>query len=280
MVNQSIISLIMPKISIITPSKNTGRFAQETIESILAQSYENWEHIVVDGESTDGTLDVVKQYPHIRLISEKDSGSGEAFEKGLKMAKGEYVMYCAYSDGYLDKNWFKKCVGILENNLEIGLVWGLPQNMSEEGALERISYDYFFDNPPPQGKDFIYYWLKTNLFFPEGNFCVRKNILDACHSLFISRRIDREILLSFNYDFNTLGYQPYFIPVVASYGRVHYDSTHCRQMANGELPVWIKRYFNDIKRYKKGLIDGRIIHKYRDGFGNLLSDRFDRKKIS
>ena len=68
-----------PKISIISPSKNTGRFARETIESILAQTFTQWEHIVVDGVSTDETLDVIRQYPHIRWISEEDSGPDEAF---------------------------------------------------------------------------------------------------------------------------------------------------------------------------------------------------------
>ena len=145
-----------PKISIISPSKNTGRFAKETIESILAQSYPHWEHIIVDGVSTDETLDVIQQYPYIRWISEEDSGPDEAFRKGLAMAKGEYVMLCCISDGYLDRNWFKKCVDILDNHSEIALVWGFPQYMSEDGALGRIAYDYFFDNPPPQGKDFIY----------------------------------------------------------------------------------------------------------------------------
>lgn len=268
-----------PKISIISPSKNTGRFAKETIESILAQSYPHWEHIVVDGVSTDETLDVIRQYPHIRWISEEDSGPDEAFRKGLAMAEGEYVMLCCISDGYLDRNWFKKCVDILDNHSEIALVWGFPQYMSEDGALGRIAYDYFFDNSPPQGKDFIYYWLKTHFHLTEGNFCVRKNVIDDCFPLVDPKRVGEECeFLSFNYKFNTLGYLPYFIPVVANYGRIHHDAGGQKQLASGQIQMWVERYRNDIERYKKQLIKGKIIHRYRDGFGNVLPDEFDRRR--
>ncbi len=268
-----------PKISIISPSKNTGRFAKETIESILAQSYPYWEHIIVDGVSIDETLDVIRQYPHIRWISEEDSGPDEAFRKGLAMAKGEYIMFCGISDGYLDRNWFKKCVDILDNHSEIALVWGLPQYMSEAGALDRIAYDYFFDYPPPQGKDFIYYWLKTHFWLTEGNFCVRKNVIDDGFPIVDPKRVGKECeFLSFNYKFNTLGYLPYFIPVVANYGRIHYDAGGQRQLASGQMQMWVERYRNDIERYKKQLIKGKIIHRYRDGFGNVLPDEFDLRR--
>ena len=268
-----------PKISIISPSKNTGRFAKETIESILAQSYSHWEHIVVDGVSTDETLDVIRQYPHIRWISEEDSGPDEAFRKGLAMANGEYIMFCGISDGYLDRNWFKKCVDILDNHSEIALVWGLPQYMSEAGELSRIAYDYFFNCPPPQGKDFIYYWLQTYFFLTEGNFCVRKNVIDDCFPIIDPKRVEEKCdFFSFNYKFNTLGYLPYFIPVVANYGRIHHDAGGQRQLASGQMRMWIYRYQNDIEKFEKQIIKGKIIHRYRDGFGNVLPDGLDLRR--
>lgn len=268
-----------PKISIISSSKNTGRFARETIESIMAQSYPLWEHIIVDAVSTDETLDVIRQYPHIRLISEVDIGFYEGIRKGLAMAKGEYVMLCCISDGYIDRNWFKKCVDILDNNPEIALVWGFPQYMSEYGTLNRISYDYFFDDHPPKNKDFIYYWLKTHFYFPEGNFCVRKYVIDDCFPLVDPKKVvEKDGFLSFNFKFNTSGYLPYFIPVVASYGRTHHDSAGKKNMASGQLLIVLERYHNDIEKYTKQLLKGEIIHQYRDGFGNLLPDGFDPKR--
>ena len=268
-----------PKISIITPSKNTGRFSEDTITTILAQTYKNWEHIVVDGSSSDETLEVLREYSHIRWISEEDSGPDEAFRKGILMAKGDYIMFCAFSDGYLDKNWFNRCVTILDRDSEISLVWGFPQYMSEDGSLGPISYEHFFDDPPPIGRDHIYYWLDTYFHFPEGNFCVRKNVMDHCFPIVKPKEIGKECeFLTYNYRFNERGYLPYFIPVVANYGRIHSDGGGLKQREDGRMKMWEENYYSAIENYKERLINGEIIHRYRDGFGNLLQRGFDKKK--
>jgi glycosyltransferase involved in cell wall biosynthesis len=267
------------KISIISPSKNTGRFAKETIESIMSQSYSNWEHIIVDGKSIDETKNIVLQYPQIFWISEEDSSPDEAFRKGLAIANGEYVMFCGISDGYLDRKWFERCVNILDNNLEISLVWGLPQYMSEEGVLGRIAYDHFFDFPPPQKKDFFYYWLSTHFHLTEGNFCVRKKVMEECYPMIDPEISERESLLTFNYNFNKNGYLPYFIPVVANYGRIHCDAGGQRQLADGRMHLWYNNYNKDIEDYTNQLLKGKATFKYRDGLGNFLPDKVDLFKI-
>ena len=66
--------LKLPKVSIVTPTFNSAPTLRETIESVLAQDYKNWEHIVMDGGSTDGTLDILRSYPHLQWVSEKDKG--------------------------------------------------------------------------------------------------------------------------------------------------------------------------------------------------------------
>lgn len=268
-----------PKISIISPSKNTGRFAKETIESILAQTYTNWEHIVVDGGSTDETLDVIRQYPHIRWISEEDSGADEAFRKGLAMAKGEYVMLCCISDGYLDRNWFKKCVEILAHQLEISLVWGIDQKMLEDGTLHRIADNSFFKNPPPSGRDFIYYWLENKTFFKERNLCVRKNVIEACFPPFDPKTLGQEsAFLTFFYNFNVFGYLPYFIPNLAAYARIHHDAANQREEKSGVLGRSLRKYYSEAEQYKRKIIKGEIKHHYRDGFGNVLPDGLNQRK--
>ena len=73
-----------PLVTIITPSYNQGRFIRETIESVLNQDYENIEYIIVDGQSTDETLKIIKQYNgKLSYISEKDNGQSDAINKGF-----------------------------------------------------------------------------------------------------------------------------------------------------------------------------------------------------
>jgi len=81
----------LPKISVITPCFNSIHTIRDTIESVRRQEYPNLEHIVVDGGSKDGTVDLIKEYPHLRWISEKDEGHYHAMNKGIGMATGELV---------------------------------------------------------------------------------------------------------------------------------------------------------------------------------------------
>jgi glycosyltransferase involved in cell wall biosynthesis len=81
----------LPKISVITPSYNGIHTIRDTIESVRSQEYPNLEHIVVDGGSKDGTVEVLKEYPHLRWVSEKDEGHYHAMNKGIGMATGEIV---------------------------------------------------------------------------------------------------------------------------------------------------------------------------------------------
>ena len=80
------------KISIVTPSFNSINTIRETIESVLKQGYSNWEHIIMDGGSTDGTLKVLKEYSHLQWSSEKDEGHYHAMNKGISQTTGEFIL--------------------------------------------------------------------------------------------------------------------------------------------------------------------------------------------
>src|SRR5438034_4299160 len=91
-----------PSISIVTPSYNQAAFLEETIRSVLLQGYPNLEYIVMDGGSTDGSLDIIKKYEkHLTYwTSQKDAGPADAIRKGFERAKGSILSYLKSDDLY------------------------------------------------------------------------------------------------------------------------------------------------------------------------------------
>jgi glycosyltransferase involved in cell wall biosynthesis len=128
-----------PKISIICPVFNGEKFIEETVKTIVAQTYKNWELLVMDGGSKDGTVGILelyaRKYPNIRYYSESDEGSWNAIWKGIDRANGEFICFMYASDGYLNNEWFAKCVEALDADPALSLVWGIPFDMTEEGKM-------------------------------------------------------------------------------------------------------------------------------------------------
>jgi glycosyltransferase involved in cell wall biosynthesis len=87
-------------ISIVTPSLNQASFLEKNILSVLNQNYANFEQIVVDGGSTDGSVDILKKYHHLKWVSEKDDGQAQAINKGFKLAKGDIIGWLNSDDVY------------------------------------------------------------------------------------------------------------------------------------------------------------------------------------
>ena len=92
-----------PLISILTPSFNQGRYIEQTIVSVLKQDYPRFEHIVIDGGSTDETVEILKRYPHLKWVSEPDKGQADALNKGFRMATGEVIGWINSDDFYAEE---------------------------------------------------------------------------------------------------------------------------------------------------------------------------------
>lgn len=116
-----------PKVSIITPSYNRADFIEETIESIINQTYSNIEYWVIDGGSEDETIKILNKYQKqgsLKFISEKDGGMYDAINKGLKLASGEILAYLNTDDRYFPWTIETVVQAFIEDNNACQIVFG------------------------------------------------------------------------------------------------------------------------------------------------------------
>jgi len=124
-----------PKISIVTPNYNYGQFLEETIRSVLLQGYPNLEYIIIDGGSTDNSIEIIKKYEKwlAYWISEPDRGQSHAINKGLKMASGEWFNWIN-SDDLLMPHALKTLIKISQIAKDAQWISGARLELAEDGS--------------------------------------------------------------------------------------------------------------------------------------------------
>jgi glycosyltransferase involved in cell wall biosynthesis len=116
---------LLPKITVITPSYNQGQFIEETILSVINQDYANLEYIIIDGGSTDNTVDIIEKHESsiAYWVSEKDLGQSNAINKGLKVATGQIINWLN-SDDVLLEGALSKIANYFNENPQVVIVHG------------------------------------------------------------------------------------------------------------------------------------------------------------
>lgn len=124
-----------PKVTIVTPTLNQGEFIEETILSVLNQTYPNVEYIIVDGGSTDQTVDILEKYEgQFKLIQGQDKGQTDAINIGFKMATGHLVGWLN-SDDLLDANAVELIVERFRQNPNASVYLGIARGIGENGVV-------------------------------------------------------------------------------------------------------------------------------------------------
>lgn len=125
-----------PLISIFTVSYNSIATIEKTIVSVLSQNFKNYEYIIIDGGSTDGTAEVVKKYEDYLSywVSEIDNGPADATNKAIALSSGKYLFWLG-SDDWVDPNYISTAINILEENPRADFVYGNLNYYDKEGRI-------------------------------------------------------------------------------------------------------------------------------------------------
>lgn len=130
------------KISIITATYNSGATIRDTLESVLAQSYGDYEHLIVDGASKDNTLDIVSEYAlkydgRLKVISEKDKGIYDAMNKGIRIATGDVIGILNSDDFYTSKDVL---ASVAKEIQDVDAIYGDTHYVSPENLNKSVRY--------------------------------------------------------------------------------------------------------------------------------------------
>lgn len=157
------------KVSVITVCYNSANTIRDTLESVKAQSYSNIELIIVDGKSTDKTLDIVREYKDFitLVISEKDAGIYDAMNKGIRASTGDIVGFLNSDDFYTDRESIQSIVDSFLSNKEVDGVYG-DLMLVKEKNIDRFSRLY-------SSKNFSKSLIRFGFMLPHPTYYIKKN---------------------------------------------------------------------------------------------------------
>ena len=221
------------QVSIITPSYNQCEFLEQCLESVSSQSEVEYEHIVIDACSTDGSVDLLKSWgDRVRWVSEPDKGQSDAFNKGLRMAQGDIIGWLNSDDLYL-KGALKKVISFFDDNSDFDIVYG------DITFIDDIGTEFLRRREVVFHSGILKYG--HNLFAQPASFYRRQLMTDL-------DGLDASLQLSMDYDFflkalakgARFGYIPEFLASFRFHSHSKSASLHSKMLA--EHKIVLDRY--------------------------------------
>ncbi|MDO6430407.1 glycosyltransferase family 2 protein [Flavitalea sp. BT771] len=219
-----------PRISVITPSYNQGQYLEQTILSVLSQNYPHLEYIIIDGGSTDDSVQIIRKYADriSRWVSEPDSGQSEALEKGFALATGEIAAWIN-SDDYYEQDALYKVARAYQEQ-PFSFYCGTCRMVDPEGKQLRVLH-----TPQVTHRTLTQYW-KPHFCPPQPSIFFRRGVLHELGGL------DRSLHYAMDFDLWLRASRKYSFRHTTenlSYYRVHTDSKTGSPGGLGKfIPEW------------------------------------------
>lgn len=247
-----------PLVSVVTIVLNGDNYLEETIRSVIDQDYDNIEYLIVDGGSTDGTLDIIKKYQeHIDLwISGKDTSIYDAMNKGVKFASGSIINMMNCGDYLPSNDIVSKVVNIFNKNIDLSFVLGRCKFINEDGSDYNIS-----------GKKMVVSTLKAGRF----------NTI--CHQAFFYKKSLHQDFGFYNFRYKICADGHFMYRVYYSQRHQHYlldkiIAVRREQGLSTALPQALleqRQVFNEV--FGKSLLNELLLVKYclrKNKFGKMI----------
>lgn len=170
-----------PRISIVTPSYNYGQFIEETIRSVLLQGYPNLEYIIIDGGSTDNSVEIIRKYEKYLTywVSEPDGGQTDAINKGYKQCTGDLFVWLNADDSYFNSTCLKNVSEIYKQGYQ--LIVGECYNVDENDQYLKITENFNGSAPPQNFDQYLRFW--SFIPFPQPAVFIAKEFTDKAFPL-------------------------------------------------------------------------------------------------
>ena len=171
------------KFTVITCTYNSEKFLKKNIESVKAQSFRDFEHIFIDGNSTDKTLDIIKEYQKefpsiVKFYQFEPKGISNAMNNGIKKAQGEFLIHMHSDDSFYDAKVLEDVNRFLGENKKLDWIYGLSNTVEEDGTRVMVypnkSFFHFHNSESFIGS----YFMKILRFVCHQTVFIRKSVFD------------------------------------------------------------------------------------------------------